>query len=54
MQLQLEYAPAPPFSAGSPETAPASVLEEARQRAAGSLKLRAQITERAAAKLDRQ
>ncbi|MGZ9737771.1 isonitrile hydratase [Pseudomonas sp. GNP012] len=54
VQLQLEYAPAPPFTAGSPETAPASVLEEARQRAAGSLKLRAQITERAAAKLDRQ
>ena len=54
VQLQLEYAPAPPFSAGSPETAPASVLEEARRRAAGSLKLRAEITERAAAKLDRQ
>jgi cyclohexyl-isocyanide hydratase len=54
VQLQLEYAPAPPFSAGSPETAPASVLEEARQRAASSLKLRAEITERAAAKLDRQ
>lgn len=54
VQLQLEYAPAPPFTAGSPETAPARVLEEARQRAAGSLKLRAEITERAAAKLDRQ
>ncbi|QXH63549.1 isonitrile hydratase [Pseudomonas azerbaijanorientalis] len=54
VQLQLEYAPAPPFTAGSPETAPASVLEEARRRAAGSLKLRAEITERAAAKLDRQ
>jgi cyclohexyl-isocyanide hydratase len=54
VQLQLEYAPAPPFAAGSPETAPASVLEEASQRAAGSLKLRAQITQRAAAKLDRQ
>jgi cyclohexyl-isocyanide hydratase len=54
VQLQLEYAPAPPFAAGSPETAPASVLEEARKRAADSLKLRTQITERAAAKLDRQ
>ncbi|WP_160109288.1 isonitrile hydratase [Pseudomonas izuensis] len=52
VQLQLEYAPAPPFQAGSPETAPSRVLEEARQRAAGSLKLRAQITERAAAKLE--
>ncbi|CAI8761369.1 Isonitrile hydratase [compost metagenome] len=54
VQLQLEYAPAPPFQAGSPETAPNRVLEEARNRAASSLKLRAQITERAAAKLDRQ
>ena len=54
VQLQLEYAPAPPFNAGSPVTAPTSVLEEARKRAAGSLKLRAEITERAAAKLDLQ
>ncbi|MFY0728162.1 isonitrile hydratase [Pseudomonas sp. NFX15] len=54
VQLQLEYAPAPPFAAGSPQTAPASVLEAARQRAAGSLKLRTQITERAAARLDLQ
>ncbi|WP_247258176.1 isonitrile hydratase [Pseudomonas moorei] len=54
VQLQLEYAPAPPFAAGSPETAPANVLEEARKRATGSLKLRAEITERAAAKLDRR
>ncbi len=54
VQLQLEYAPAPPFQAGSPQSAPAGVLEEARKRAADSLKLRAQITERAAAKLDRQ
>ena len=54
VQLQLEYAPAPPFAAGSPETASTSVLEEARQRAADSLKLRAEITQRAAAKLDRQ
>jgi cyclohexyl-isocyanide hydratase len=53
VQLQLEYAPAPPFASGSPETAPVSVLEEARKRAAGSLKLRSAITARAAAKLDR-
>ena len=52
VQLQLEYAPAPPFASGSPETAPGSVLEQARQRAAGSLKLRCEITARAAAKLD--
>lgn len=54
VQLQLEYAPAPPFASGSPETAPVSVLEEARKRAAASLKLRSEITERAAAKLARQ
>ena len=52
VQLQLEYAPAPAFQSGSPDTAPASVLEEAHKRAASSLKLRAEITERAAAKLD--
>ena len=34
VQLQLEYAPAPPFNAGSPDTAPASVVQQARQRAA--------------------
>ncbi|MGX1187353.1 cyclohexyl-isocyanide hydratase [Pseudomonas sp. F-14 TE3623] len=54
VQLQLEYAPAPPFASGSPETAPVSVLDEARKRAAASLKLRSEITERAAAKLARQ
>jgi cyclohexyl-isocyanide hydratase len=54
VQLQLEYAPAPPFASGSPKTAPVSVLDEARKRAAASLKLRSEITERAAAKLDRQ
>ncbi|MGV8888501.1 MAG: isonitrile hydratase [Pseudomonas sp.] len=53
VQLQLEYAPAPPFASGSPETASVSVLEEARKRTAGSLKLRSEITERVAAKLDR-
>jgi cyclohexyl-isocyanide hydratase len=36
IQLQIEYAPAPPFDAGSPETAPADVLAAARQRYAGS------------------
>lgn len=52
IQLQLEYAPAPPFDAGSPETAPSAVIEEARKRAAPSLKLRTEITERAAARLN--
>jgi cyclohexyl-isocyanide hydratase len=34
IQLQIEYAPAPPFDAGTPETAPADVLSAARQRGA--------------------
>jgi cyclohexyl-isocyanide hydratase len=52
LQLQLEYAPAPPFNAGSPDTASLHVLDEARNRAAASLKTRTQITERAAARLN--
>ena len=30
IQLMIEYAPAPPFDAGSPETAPVAVLEQTR------------------------
>lgn len=33
VQLNLEYAPAPPFNAGSPDTAPAAVVAAARARA---------------------
>ncbi|MBV4459315.1 DJ-1/PfpI family protein [Pseudomonas sp. COR58] len=51
VQLQLEYAPAPPFDSGSPERAPAHIVEEAVRLAAPSLSKRRQITERAAAKL---
>jgi cyclohexyl-isocyanide hydratase len=32
LQLTLEYAPAPPFDAGSPESAPAQVLADVRAR----------------------
>jgi transcriptional regulator GlxA family with amidase domain len=32
IQLSIEYDPQPPFSAGSPRTAPPQVLERARQR----------------------
>ncbi|MBK5351695.1 DJ-1/PfpI family protein [Pseudomonas sp. TH41] len=52
LQLQLEYAPAPPFASGSPETAPASVLDEANRRSAQSLQQRTLITERVAATLE--
>ena len=36
IQLNLEYAPAPPFAAGSPDTAPAQILAEARSRGASA------------------
>lgn len=54
VQLQLEYAPAPPFNAGDPRTAPPAILEHARQRAADALQQRTQITQRAAARLSAQ
>lgn len=34
IQLDLEYAPEPPFDAGSPETAPADVVAMLRMRGA--------------------
>ena len=34
IQLNLEYAPAPPLNAGSPDTAPPAVLEQVRARSA--------------------
>ena len=36
VQLTLEYAPAPPFGAGTPAEAPPAVLERARKRLCGS------------------
>ncbi|ALN75473.1 DJ-1/PfpI family protein [Aureimonas sp. AU20] len=36
IQLSLEYAPAPPFDAGRPDTAPAAVVAAAKARMAGS------------------
>lgn len=35
VQLQIEYAPAPPFDAGTPETAPPDVLAAVKARASG-------------------
>lgn len=43
VQLGLEYAPAPPFDAGRPETAPAAVLEAARRRGAEARRAREEI-----------
>ena len=51
VQLQIEYAPAPPFDSGHPETAPRHVLEEANKRTVESRKVRGEIVARAAARL---
>ncbi|MQA57913.1 isonitrile hydratase [Pseudomonas piscis] len=51
VQLDLEYAPAPPFDAGSPDTAPATLVQQARQATTASLNKRREITLRAAARL---
>ena len=51
LQLALEYAPAPPFAAGRPETAPAEVLATVKARLAPQLAVRAAQAERAAARL---
>jgi cyclohexyl-isocyanide hydratase len=32
IQLQIEYAPTPPFGAGSPETAPPAILARLREQ----------------------
>ncbi|WP_431820384.1 DJ-1/PfpI family protein [Burkholderia sp. F1] len=53
IQLELEYAPAPPFDAGSPDTAPASVVTRVRERSAANLARRRQAIEQAVAAMDR-
>ncbi|MCP1477756.1 dimethylglycine dehydrogenase [Pseudomonas chlororaphis] len=49
VQLQLEYAPAPPFTAGSPETAPKAVVEQAQRLAANAIQQRGEIVDRVVA-----
>jgi cyclohexyl-isocyanide hydratase len=51
IQLQIEYAPAPRFSAGTPETAPAGVLDAARTRGAATRAEREALVARVAARL---
>jgi len=51
IQLQIEYAPAPPFAAGSPETAPPAVLAAAKARGAGMRAEREALIARVAARL---
>ncbi|OMG73402.1 DJ-1/PfpI family protein [Burkholderia ubonensis] len=53
IQLELEYAPAPPFDAGSPDTAPAGVVTLVRERSAATLARRRQAIEQAVAAMDR-
>ena len=54
IQLYLEYAPAPPFAAGTPETAPKEVRDAYVEAAAGMMDRRAEAVERAAAALARR
>ena len=51
IQLGIEYAPAPPFDSGSPETAPPAILARVRERNASSAALRQASIEKAAARL---
>lgn len=53
-QLRLEYNPAPPFSAGSPETAPSEALALVNERIAPFKARRAEAVARAAARLAAQ
>ena len=51
IQLRLEYNPAPPFNAGSPDTAPKEVLALMKARIAAGQARRTEATNRAAARL---
>jgi len=51
IQLQIEYAPAPPFDAGLPETAPPAILARVRERISATATQRRAAVESAAARL---
>src|SRR3984885_252927 len=51
IQLRLEYNPAPPFTSGSPDTAPPDVLARLQQRNAANREYRSAANRRAAARL---
>ncbi len=51
IQLYMQYAPEPPFDSGSPESAPAAIVEASRASMSELLKARAEIAKRAAAKI---
>ena len=54
IQLRLEYDPAPPFNAGSPQTAPAAILTRFKERAKAMGGQRGEANRRAAARLATQ
>jgi cyclohexyl-isocyanide hydratase len=52
IQLRIEYAPAPPFDAGVPETAPPAILERVRAGMDAMAAQRRAAVEAAAARLE--
>ena len=52
IQLQMQYAPEPPFNSGSPKTAPPAVLEKARRAVHAITEQRQRTAERVARRLD--
>jgi cyclohexyl-isocyanide hydratase len=54
IQLMMEYSPAPPFTSGSPASADAALIEQARATTSSNREQRRQIAERAAARLRRR
>jgi len=51
IQLQMAYAPEPPFNSGTPETAPVAVLKQARRSLRAITVQREQTARRVATKL---
>jgi cyclohexyl-isocyanide hydratase len=51
IQLYMAYAPEPPFNSGTPATAPAPILAQVRQSAAGLTAQREETAKRAASRL---
>ncbi|NYZ14583.1 DJ-1/PfpI family protein [Azospirillum sp. RWY-5-1] len=51
IQLRLEYNPAPPFNAGSPQTAPAEVVALLQERTKAARQARLEVVRRAAARM---
>jgi cyclohexyl-isocyanide hydratase len=48
IQLRLEYNPAPPFDAGSPNTAPAAIVAAMKERVASAHANRMEFVKKAA------